>query len=608
MEIRIQVEEQDEQIETELQTPEAMQTPPDIWRVQRVLQDAVRRLGWSIGVTGGAFAIGGALLALLPALLTGGFREGTFSTGLFAVGNIAVGGCAMGNLAIGGVAWGNLALGLIAVGNAAGGLLLAIGNAAVGAVAVGNGALGLLAVGNGARGVIAIGQNARGVVAIGQRAKGVFVLARRGEGQHVLDAERQDEKAVAFFTRRLPRLRPAFGQPEQILADPLKRDPARKHTKELYERFLHSESDEGVISEAVAMGEPIVPTLVQWLIAWQPRVRARATEALKRIGGQVVSQHLQAVLMRKHTWRDKWMWLRGRTPSQDELMFTLAEIADATGDLILLEQLLKRLKSSALVDIRYHNVWVRVGMGLAHHATPEKLDLLVEPFAYYLRLAHIDHSRRSIWLPPNHEMSEFLESTLSKLETCAMPDTLGVLAMAFQRAYPPVNFRTLQPNEYWAEPEWREATDSSQRMPPVKRLHAALTHALSQLETANETVLSAEATKVMHNLMQLKSEPELQIVLASTAPYWGDKQTVDVLERMTRQSGIKARLRETIELALIAMPARLERLRDRRTLMRTVHESAEARSLMRAADQVNTDIPTEQLMRVSMGDDVENSS
>jgi len=592
MNIRIEAEGQTE-TGAALQTAQAEQVQPDVWHIQRVLYDTIRRVGWSIGVTGGAFALGGAMLALF----IGGFSSGMISTGLFAAGHIAVGGYALGNVAVGGIAVGNAALGLIALGNAAAGLLLAAGNAAVGAVAIGNGALGLLAFGNGARGLIAVGQNARGLIAIGHRAKGLFVLAHRGEGEYVIDAERHDEKAVDFFTRRLPRLRPAFGQQEPILADPLRRDPARTQEKALYERFLHTQSDETVISEAVSMGESVVPVLVKWLTAWQPRVRARAAEALKRIGGPVVSLHLQTVLTRKYGWGDRWMWLRGRMPSQDEILFTLADIADATGDLTLLEQILKRLKPFTSGDMRPHNVWVRAGMGLAHHATPEKLDLLVEPFAYYLRIMHLSRTRNiAAWLPPEKEITEFLESTLHRLETLDTPTKAGTFALLLRR------------DHYWAERRWGQGIDSSHQVPLLSRLHSAAKDAFDRLDESNEIVLNAEQVNAMNYLMQHKLEPELQLALVKSAPYWGDRQTVNALERLKGQYGLSARLREAIDQTLAAMPARLERLHDRRTLMRTTDPSQETMTLMRAADQVKDDIPTEQLMRVSMGEQEDDTS
>lgn len=587
MDARIEVEEQTT-VRSELQSLPDEQVQPDIWHVQRVLYDTIRRIGWSIGVAGGAFALGGALLALF----VGGFSSGTISTGAVAAGHVAIGGCAFGNVAIGGIAFGNLALGLIAIGNAAAGLLLAAGNGAIGSIAVGNGAFGLLAVGNGARGLIAIGQNAQGLIAIGHRAKGVFVLARRGEGIHVMDLERQDKKAVDFFTRWLPRLRPALGQPEPIVADPLKRDPARTQEKTLYDQFLHNESDEEAVREAVSAGEAVVPVLAKWLLSWQPRVRARAAEALKQIGGPVVSQHLQSLVTRKYGWRDKWMWLRGRRPSQDELFFMLADIADATSDLTLLQQLLKSLEASASMGFRPHSVWIRVGMGLAHHATGEDIRWLVEPFAYYLRIGYLSATRHAtMWLPPDKDVAEFLESTLNKLEACAAPETVGVLAMVFQR------------DNDWASRRWAQGTDVPLQPSLLNRLRTVMANALHQLNSSIEVMLNAEHVNAMNRLILQKSGLELQLALVSSAPYWGDRQTVNALQRLKGQYGLNSQMHEAIDQALDAMPARLERLRDRRTLMRTVDPNQEAMTLMRAADQVDTGVPPEQLMRASTGDE-----
>lgn len=104
--------------------------------------------------------------------------------GFAGVGIISVGGLAVGGIALGGGAIG----------------LIAAGGAAVGVVAIGGGSLGLIAIGGGAVGYIAIGGG----------ASGVYVLAGGGKGRHVLDYATQDEEAVSFFCRYLPRLRSAF--------------------------------------------------------------------------------------------------------------------------------------------------------------------------------------------------------------------------------------------------------------------------------------------------------------------------------------------------------------------------------------------------------------
>jgi hypothetical protein len=118
------------------------------------------------------------------------------------VGIISVGGGALGVIAVGG-----LGVGVIAYGGGAIGVL-AIGGGAVGIVAVGGGAFGLL---------LGIGGGATGHIAIGGGAFGTYVLAGDGKGKHVFDRRRQDEEAVVFFCRYLPRLRQAFtDQAEEI--------------------------------------------------------------------------------------------------------------------------------------------------------------------------------------------------------------------------------------------------------------------------------------------------------------------------------------------------------------------------------------------------------
>jgi len=100
-------------------------------------------------------------------------------------------------------------IGIISVGGLAVGFI-ALGGGAAGLIAAGGGAIGIVAIGGGSAGLIAIGGGAVGYVAIGGGASGVYVLAGDGKGRHVLSHTSQDEKAISFFCRYLPRLRNAF--------------------------------------------------------------------------------------------------------------------------------------------------------------------------------------------------------------------------------------------------------------------------------------------------------------------------------------------------------------------------------------------------------------
>ena len=88
--------------------------------------------------------------------------------------------------------------------------IIAIGVNGIGGLAVGLNACGIVAIGLNACGVIAIGGNAIGVVTIGggYGVFGVYVLSylKSGKGKYVFAPHRQDPKAVAFFTRWLPKL------------------------------------------------------------------------------------------------------------------------------------------------------------------------------------------------------------------------------------------------------------------------------------------------------------------------------------------------------------------------------------------------------------------
>ena len=118
---------------------------------------------------------------------------------------LTIGKIVSGAIAIGFVAMGSLPLGIVSSG------ILPIGVFAFGATAC-----GIIAIGGGcAIGVVAIGTNSIGVVAIGYNAMGVYVLSYRdneakNKGKYMFSPERQDAKAVALFTRWMPKLKNAF--------------------------------------------------------------------------------------------------------------------------------------------------------------------------------------------------------------------------------------------------------------------------------------------------------------------------------------------------------------------------------------------------------------
>ena len=79
-----------------------------------------------------------------------------------------------------------------------------------GIVAIGTNAVGVIAVGTNAVGIVTIGVNTLGVIAIdfGGFGYGIYALSRthRYKGKYLFAPHRQDPKAVAFFTRWLPKL------------------------------------------------------------------------------------------------------------------------------------------------------------------------------------------------------------------------------------------------------------------------------------------------------------------------------------------------------------------------------------------------------------------
>lgn len=86
--------------------------------------------------------------------------------------------------------------------------IIVVGINVIGIFAFGMNACGVVAIGGNAVGIIAIGGNAFGVVAVGYNAFGIYALSysQRSRGKYLFAPHRQDPKAVALFTRWLPKL------------------------------------------------------------------------------------------------------------------------------------------------------------------------------------------------------------------------------------------------------------------------------------------------------------------------------------------------------------------------------------------------------------------
>ena len=109
-------------------------------------------------------------------------------------------------------AMGILLFGIIVVGINVMGIplfgIIVAGINVIGVFAFGINACGIVAIGGNAVGIIAIGGNVVGFIAIGYNAYGVYALSysQRSRGKYVFAPHRQDPKAVALFTRWLPKL------------------------------------------------------------------------------------------------------------------------------------------------------------------------------------------------------------------------------------------------------------------------------------------------------------------------------------------------------------------------------------------------------------------
>jgi hypothetical protein len=109
-----------------------------------------------------------------------------------------------------------IGVGVVGFGGAGIGLL-GIGGLGLGVVAIGGCSVGLIALGGGSIGLIAVGGGSCGLIALGGGACGYYALGQRGAGKHVLALNRQDDPAIEFFCRYLPRLREACTRPMPVI-------------------------------------------------------------------------------------------------------------------------------------------------------------------------------------------------------------------------------------------------------------------------------------------------------------------------------------------------------------------------------------------------------
>lgn len=99
---------------------------------------------------------------------------------------------------------------LIAIGVNVGGLI-AVGYNVAGVIAIGYNAIGIIAIGCNAVGVVSIGGVAGGVTTIGWQVFGIFALGytESSRGKYLCAPHCRDPKAIAFFSRWLPKLKAA---------------------------------------------------------------------------------------------------------------------------------------------------------------------------------------------------------------------------------------------------------------------------------------------------------------------------------------------------------------------------------------------------------------
>ena len=154
----------------------------------------------------------------LAAVVVVAVLVGLQGTGISEIGGVAI--ASINAIGLVGFSFVN-AIGLVAFSfvNAVGVIGISLSGSA-GIIAIGGvGAVGVVAIGGiNALGVIAIGYNATGFIAIGHSTSGVFCLSLSGNptwpsksaGKYVFSPNRQDSKAVKFFTSWIPQLKSAF--------------------------------------------------------------------------------------------------------------------------------------------------------------------------------------------------------------------------------------------------------------------------------------------------------------------------------------------------------------------------------------------------------------
>lgn len=134
----------------------------------------------------------------------GFFTIGIVSFGALAVGVVAIGACSVGVFALGAGSVGIFAFGAFSAG------IFAFGGNALGVIALGAGTrYGMIDKWSAPRGVFDIGR-AVGMVAVGPTAYGRYTLSYAGKGRYMFSLTRQDEEAVALFTRWLPKFSDVF--------------------------------------------------------------------------------------------------------------------------------------------------------------------------------------------------------------------------------------------------------------------------------------------------------------------------------------------------------------------------------------------------------------
>lgn len=124
--------------------------------------------------------------------------------GAISIGFIAVGALTVGVVSIGACSIGIVAVGAFSVG------IFAFGGNAVGVITIGAGtSYGMFKTKSAPRGRFDIGKVA-GIVAVGPDAYGIYTLSYAGKSRYMFSPNRQDTKAVAVFTRWLPKFEKTF--------------------------------------------------------------------------------------------------------------------------------------------------------------------------------------------------------------------------------------------------------------------------------------------------------------------------------------------------------------------------------------------------------------